>query len=404
MTKRLNLFAFICITILLAGCWNHRELTDIGIIAAVGIDYGQDKRYNLTFQFVNPKNIAGNQQSSGLSGPAITIYESEGDNLLEAARAASQHVSRQLYFAHTDVLMIGEEVARDGLTDILDIFIRNPDFRSTATIVIAKDSTAEQILKTLTPLDQIPANKIDKTLQFSESRWGENIHLTVGELVPTIYSKSKQAVVSGFVLKGDKEKGKQDANIQSSRPLAPLNADGIGIFKGDKLITWAEGKTARGINWILNNIQSTVMAVDWKDKKDAFGITINLSKSKVSANVKNNKPHITVHIDAEGGITEADTFLDLSKAEELIKVQNALRKEIKREIENSIQFAQKHKADVFGFGEKISHVDEDYWKKVADVWNEEIFPNLEVKVEVNAFIRRTYLISKPFLYEHKGND
>lgn len=53
---------------------------------------------------------------------------------------------------------------------------------------------------------------------------------------------------------------------------------------------------------------------------------------------------------------------------------------------------------------KISQVDEVYWKKVADVWNEEIFPNLEVKVEVNAFIRRTYLITKPFLYEHKGND
>ncbi|MEK6453882.1 Ger(x)C family spore germination protein [Caldifermentibacillus hisashii] len=404
MTKRLNLFAFICITILLAGCWNHRELTDIGIIAAVGIDYGQEKRYNMTFQFVNPRNVAGNQQTIGISGPPIAIYESEGDNLLEAARSASQHVSRQLYFAHTNVLMIGEEVARDGLTDVLDISIRNPDFRSTATIVIAKDSTAEQILKTLTPLDQIPANKIDKTLKFSENRWGESINISVGELVPTIYSKGKQAVVGGFIIKGDKEKGSQDANILSSRPLAQLNSDGLGLLKGGKLITWAEGKTARGINWILNNVKSTVVNIDWKDKKNAFGITINLSKSKVSANVKNNKPYITVHIDAEGGITEADTFLDLSKAEELIKVQNALRKEIKREIENSIQFAQKHKADVFGFGEKISHVDEVYWKKVADVWNEEIFPNLEVKVEVNAFIRRTYLITKPFLYEHKGND
>jgi spore germination protein KC len=404
MTKRLNLLAFIFIPILLAGCWNHRELTDIGIVAAVGIDYGKDKRYNMTFQIVNPKNVAGNQQASGISGPAITIYESEGDNLLEAARAASQHVSRQLYFAHTNVLMIGEEVARDGLNDILDISIRNPDFRSTATIVIARDSAAEQILKTLTPLDQIPANKIDKTLQFSESRWGENIYLSVGELVPTIYSKGKQAVVSGFIIKGDKEKGSQDTNIQSSRPLAPLNADGIGIFKGGKLITWAEGKTARGINWILNNVKSTVVHVDWKDKKEAFGITINLTKSKVSAKVKNNKPYITVHIDAEGGITEADTFLDLSKAEELIKVQEALRKEIRKQLENSIQFAQNHKSDVFGFGEKVSHVDEDYWKKVEDVWNDEIFPNLEVKVEVDAFIRRTYLISKPFLYEHKGND
>jgi len=404
MTKRLHFLVFICIPILLNGCWNHRELTDIGIISAIGIDYGDDNRYKLTFQFVNPRNIAGNQETSGISGPAIAIYDSEGDNLLEAARSASQKVSRQLYFAHTNVLMIGEKVARNGLNDILDISIRNPDFRTTATIVIAKDSTAEQILRTLTPLDQIPANKVDKTLHFSESQWGENISLSIGELVPVIYSEGKEAVVSGFNIKGAKEKGKDDANLQSSQPLATLSADGIGLFKGDKLITWAEGNTARGINWILDNVRSTVVNVDWKDKKNAFGITINFSKSKVSANVRNNKPYITVHIDVEGGIKEANTFLDLSKAEDLIKLQNALRREIKEEIENSIQFVQRYKVDVFGFGEKISHTDENYWKKVNDVWNEEIFPNLEVNVEVDAFIRRSFLITKPFLYEHKGND
>lgn len=399
MKHHISFFIFLCIPILLSGCWNHRELTDIGIVSAVGIDYGSKNTYKLTFQIINPKNVAGDQLARGLSGPAFSIYECEGDNILEAARAATQNISRQLYFAHTNVFMISEEVARDGIRDLLDLPLRSPDFRTTATVVIAKDAKAEEILKTLTPIDQIPAKKIDKTLKYSQNRWGESTYISVGELISFFHSNGKQGIISGFTINGKREKGSEDANIQSSKPLAPLKAEGIALFKMDKLIAWADGKTARGINWILDNIKATAISVDWKEKKNAFGISITLSKTKVIAKLKNGKPEFTVHVDAEGTLSEANTYLDLSKSSELLKLQIELRKKIKRELETSIQFAQKYKTDVFGFGEKLSHIDEDYWKKVKHNWNDEIFPNLKVNVEVDATITRTQLISKPFIFE-----
>lgn len=401
MRKIFTIFFFLCIPIFLTGYWNHKELTDIGIVAAVGIDKGDYLKYKMTFQIINQRNVSGTQQSSGLTGPPVTIYQSEGNNMLEAARNSLQHVSRQMYFAHANLFVISEEVAREGIGDILDLSIRSPDFRATASVVIAKDAKAGDILSTLTPVDQIPANKVNKLLDYSEMLLGKSIQISVGELVSIIQSKGSEGIINGFVIRGDEEKKAEDTNLMSTKPLATLNADGIGIFNSDRLITWANGTEARGINWIINNLKSTIVNFDWNNKKDAIGVTVSLTKAKIKADIKNNKPHIKVHVDVEGNLTESTTFIDLSKSSEVIKIQKAMSKEIHDELQESIAFAQKHKADVFGFGDKISHIDEDYWKKVENDWQDKIFPYLDVDVEVNGFIRRTGLISKPFIFEDK---
>ena len=44
---------------LLTGCWNKRELTDIAIVAAIGIDKNPDGGLIGSFQNINPNNVAG---------------------------------------------------------------------------------------------------------------------------------------------------------------------------------------------------------------------------------------------------------------------------------------------------------------------------------------------------------
>lgn len=45
--------------IVLPGCWDKRELTDLAIISAIGIDRTNDSNYVLHLQIINPGNVVG---------------------------------------------------------------------------------------------------------------------------------------------------------------------------------------------------------------------------------------------------------------------------------------------------------------------------------------------------------
>ncbi|MGG3157750.1 Ger(x)C family spore germination protein, partial [Priestia megaterium] len=203
--KGVFLLLILTMTLFLTSCWSKKELTDLAIVAAMGIDKTKDGRYHLTLQIINPGNVAGIQGGGGgTQSPPITIYSASGDNLVEASRRASGSISRRLYYAHTNLMVVGEELAKEeGINTLVDAFDRDPEFRNTSTIVIANHSTAADLVKTLTPVDKIPANKVLKTLEFTERKWGENIKTSLQEVMKSLESPGRGTVVSGFRLVGN---------------------------------------------------------------------------------------------------------------------------------------------------------------------------------------------------------
>jgi germination protein, Ger(x)C family len=388
--------------ILLSGCWDHQELTDIGFVTAVGVDKDKDGQILATFQIINPRNLTGGQSQSSANGVPIAVYRIKADNILDASRKISQQVSRQMYFAHTNLLVFSEEIARRGLKPYLDAIIRSPQYRSTATLVIVKEGRAEDLLSVLTPLDQVPSLKIEKTLEFSNMVWGMNISRNIQEVVTEMLAQGKQAVAGGFSVEGDKKQGQSHKNIQYTAPLAVIHADSIAVFKNDRLVKWAEDETARGINWLLDNIKFTVMNVPWKGKENAFGFIIFDAKTRIHPVVKTGIPRAHITIKVEGTVAHANANIHFLNKKERDQLAHSLEETIQQEAEKAIQMAQEVKSDIFGIGERISKTYPDYWKQVASSWDDVIFPELETKIKVEALIRRTRnKLDVPFYEERK---
>lgn len=403
-------WVFLCLMltgmVLIPGCWSQKELNDLAIIAAFGIDKNEEGRYVGTYQIVNPGNVAGGLQGggNGQQSPPVTVYASTGNNLVEVSRRASSRVSRRLYYAHTNLLVISDKLAKkEGITTILDALDRDPEFRKTATVVIAHNTKAADIVKTLTPIDKIPANKVIKTLKFTEKRWGEYVNISVREVMKSLASPGEEPIISGFHLNGNVKQGEKLDNIQETSPGAALRASGLAIFKEGKLIDWFQGETARGVIWGLDRIQATDVNINWEGKKEAIAYQVVRQKTKVSANIKKGKPKILIHVRAEGDIGEVRVPVNLMDPHVILKIEKALKKEIKKEINEAVQRAQKNKSDIFGFGEALYRSDPKAWKKMKHDWNDDYFPKLEVNVAVDAFIRRTGLRSNPYLSGREHN-
>jgi spore germination protein KC len=386
---------FLQIIPLLSGCWNQKELNDLAFVMAMGIDKGEHKRFDVTVQLVNPGNVSTGQNGGG-QGLPIAVYKASGDTLTEAARNATKKVSRRLYYAHTNIIVISEKLAREGIYNIIDAFEREPEFRTTTEIVIAKGSTAEEIVTTLTILDKIPSGKITKELETTEKMLGENIKVNVDDLVSALVSKGKQPIISGYKLMGNKEESRKADNLNTTTTMAYLKADGLAIFNDGKLIGWIKNEKARGAVWLLNKVKSTDINLDWKGKKAALNLTPLRSKTKVSAKIKNGKPIIQVVLKEESIISEVNTSMNLDNPSTIQEIEKIMGEKIEKEIMSSIKEAQRQKCDIFGFGEKVHLANPKLWEKIEKNWDEQ-FAHTKVTVQVYAFNRRAGVRRNPFL-------
>lgn len=387
-------FTFLFFLPLLQGCWNQEELTNLAIVMALGIDKAEHNQgYVLTLEIVNPGNVASSFMGGGQGAP-VAVYKSKGKTLFEASRKASKELSRKVYYAHANAVVISEQLAKEGILDLLDVLDRDPVFRTTTQIFIAKNSTAEKVVSTLTILDKIPANKLIKAMDVTEQMLGENTKVTVEDFINSIVIGGKEPIVNGIVLSGKKDMGENMSNIATDKPMVIIKLDGMAIFKGGKLIGWIDGVKARGIVWTMKKVKSTDVFIDWQGKKKAIGVIIRRSIVKVSPYIKNGSPGIQIAIKTEGDLEQVDGAVDITNPAVIKKMEDMFEEEIKKEVTNSVTSVQRKKSDVFGFGEYVRRKYPKGWKKFKNHWDDE-FAAMEVSVKTDVFLRRNGIRNKP---------
>ncbi|WP_134698685.1 Ger(x)C family spore germination protein [Ammoniphilus sp. YIM 78166] len=388
------------IMLLLTGCWNSREVNDLAIVMAMGVDKDPKKgEYIVSFQVVNPGIIATGKGGGG-GDMSVTFYKGTGKTLFEAIRKTSKKVPRQLFFAHISLIAIGESLAKEGIHELFDFFDRSLETRLTTLVLVARKDKAENIVKAMIPLESIPANGIVGKLETSSNNWSENIRLEIGDVIRTLVSPGKELLISGVSLVGDPEEGKKKSNVDQTEVIASVEIDQMALFKEGKLKRWLREDESKGTLWILDKLKGTIVNIDCGKKLEQIGIEILRSNTNVEVKSDKGKPTFHLIIREEANISEVKCPIDLSKPEEFTKLEKKLREKTKQMIMAAVSVAQDEKSDIFGFGEELKRSDPKAWEKMEGEWDE-IFANSKVEVKVDAFIRRPGMRVKPYLSELK---
>ncbi|MCR2821550.1 Ger(x)C family spore germination protein [Lederbergia panacisoli] len=385
---------------MLSGCGSQKELTNIAFVTALGIDKGEDGELIGTFQIVNPSNVAGGLQGgSAGEGASVTVYTATGKSVVDVSRRAATKVSRLLYYAHTNLVVVSEEFAKEeGVTEILDALDRDVQFRTTTKLVIAHGTTASDLLSIVTPIDKIPSTKVIETLRFSERRWGGNMSVSVRNVIENLTATGKEPIVPVFKINGNAKEGMLLENLHSSIPKASLQADGMALFKGGKLIEFVPEDDARGIIWLLDKVEETNVSIQWENE-GIITYQVMRDNVKISVDVNDGEPSFSIIIRVKGDLGEVNIPLNIKDRQVQKEIEKKVEKEIKGKIQSAIRIAQENQTDVLGFGERIHRSHPDAWKALRNEWNETHFPNVKVKVKVDASIIRPGLRNSPFIYQ-----
>lgn len=404
MIKRCAVLLLFITTIpLLGGCWDQKELTDLAFVTTMGIDKGTDKAaYNVSYQVVIPANVSSGQNGGGGGGqgPTVVVYNSMGNTLTEATREMKKQIPRRIYFAHTGIVAINEEVAREGILKLLDPLDRDVQFRTTTLVTIVKNYKAIELMSTLTNLDKIPMNKITKTLEVTESVLGESIRVTVDDILLNLSSPGKETVASVYTMKGNPKKGTSQDNIKYTRSPAVLTADGMAVFNGGKLVGWLEGERARGAVWLFNKVKETYINFGIKGKNNTVSTIPFKSKVKTAVTVKNGKPVANINIKTIFRLSEVNTKYNINDPREIENLEKKTAAQIQKEVTSSIRAAQKYKSDIFGFGERIYRSNPKQWQTLKTDWNSK-FAKMDFHVNVKAYYREPGVRQNPFWNDYK---
>jgi len=141
----------------------------------------------------------------------------------------------------------------------------------------------------------------------------------------------------------------------------------------------------------MNN-HNNELKTTFKYKNSHISFNSETMKSKI--NIKSPK-EIDININGKGYLTEVNISDNIENPKTIKKMEKALNKSIKKNIEETIDLMQnKYHSDVFGFGNKIYKKYPDKWKKIEKNWDNTYFPNLKTNVKVNIIINSSGALDK----------
>ncbi|MGO0063350.1 Ger(x)C family spore germination protein [Brevibacillus fluminis] len=359
------------VSLLLAGCWDRVEIQDRLFVMGVGIDKlpSKDKkktRYRLTVQLTEAQALSGKVKNPNIA--PIWNISTVGESIFECIRLTATRIARKPFYEHLQVVVIGEELAREGIEKPLDLFLRDQEMRRKIKLVIAKGE-AKDVLEVRPRLMPVPARYISMLTEEAQvkttriplmSAVGEftsNLHAGADSLLPQIEPNYREVRFSGGA-----------------------------VFKQDKLVGWLSGEEVKAHRWIVGT-KSAGDEVIFLENGKYSTFEVKSSRATIHAAMRDSRPVFQIRLQIEGHIAE-DGFNRNPTLQKIREKEQLLSKKIKKDLETHIRKVQQvYQADIFGFGEQLRRHHYKYWKAHKKDWPQ-VFKDAEVAVQVETSIRR----------------
>ena len=356
MKKFVLIIITLFILLISSGCYNYKEINDMAIVSSIGIDKdNKNDKYIVSAQIMNSKESENSEDSQ------ITVYTKEGDTVHEALRNITLKSPRKLYGNHLSKIVLSEEVAKEGIDNILDTFNRVTEVRNEFIITIVKEDKASDVLKVLTTTESIPAEYVKLSLKIADETSGLTYATKLDEFISLYLKKGIDPVVPVLKIDKKEKKGTTINNITTTNPISKIVIEDLAVTNKGKLETYLKNEEVIGYNFLRNQIQKMIIPVKCDDENNYASISILKNKTKNNATKKDNKYIINFNINSEAIITEYNCKKDLTDEKVIKELEKDTEKKIKRYIKKSLNKQKETKGKFLGL-ERIIYLDYPKYK------------------------------------------
>ncbi len=396
MKNKLSILFIVLICALsLSGCWDKRELDEIALVSGLAVDLSE-KGYLVSLQVMVAKEIAS--EVNGVAS-SVRLFADEGESLFQVIRKLTKTLPRKGYFTHLMAVIIHEDIEKERLLEVLDFLLRDPEIRPDVEIFIAKDVMARDVLKSLTHIETIPANKIRKAAKNTARNWTGIRDITIMNLVNSIASDGVNPALHGVTVVGEKKLGEKVENIQDIDSPTLIELVEYAVYKDNQIVGWLNEYESRGYAYLVGEINNTIITIPGYINNTTLNLEVTKFKNKTEIKVKDGKPKVKITHKMYANIGQTGCVLDLCEVDKLDEFAKLFEKAV---IENSRytlnKLQKEYKSDIIGFGDMIHKKEPKLWKKYKQDWDS-YFEELEVEIDCKIKINRPGIVRSRTLKE-----
>lgn len=365
MKKIFHIICFIFLATATAGCWNLQEPNQRAFIIGAGLDMTKDGHLEISSQVAIPAGLGSSQDMGASKEKTFTVISAEGRDFMDAGQHLQAKLTRTLFYAHRQTILIGHRMAEQGLDKYLDMIVRNPKSEIRSVMLVVKDGTAKDILSTepiFDPFISTTLSNLETSLGMKPYYYRYFLCDAFSEGTQTIIPAVTAAPSNGYVYAGS----------------AILDKD-----HGLKLVGYLNPEESVYDNWMMGRQKYlTVTAVVGK-RNETISLRVQSLKHRTRVKMVKNRPQIHISLHGVGSIVENNSSLDPSREEELKKIQSRLSQEAENKVRKLVAKAQhQYKLDIFGFGEQVHWKFPRQWKSLKPHWHE-TFSEMPITVSVH---------------------
>lgn len=388
--KRKILLGIVLCALLLTGCWDRRELVDLGIVEAVGLDEGDSPgEIVMTLEMVRPSSLK--TEGGQTQKPPVEIVSAKGRTIAEARQNLTEVTDREPYYSHVKIIVIGEALAKDGINQYLDNFIRSHEVSRTSRVFVAKGVSAAQIFGEEKGLETVQANYLNSMIK-NESVNSAASTPTLLDFVIAENNPSKAQIAGAMEIQS--QPGMEGLR-QSGQAVTGIHLSGTAVFKENRLVGYLDNSETEGLNMVTGKYQSGIINVETSPAKDVASVIVKRMYTSVKPVVSDGKVTMQIHIVQIGHLVEQQGNANISDIQKFNQMRHAEENTVQNDVLSVVRKVQtQYGVDILDFGNTLNRRRPSEWKKMKKQWDT-IFPDVSCRVSAEMKLRNTGLLRGP---------
>lgn len=283
----------ILLVLLVSGCSDYTELTDLGIISSILIDY-KDKYY-VTIEYLDKDDLTNTVSCSS-------------NTISDAINICNNNIDKRFSYNHLNTVFITENI---NIEELVYFFLRDPEINNNFYLALVNNDNIFNKEKNIGSdvLSILKENNYDDFFSIMES----------------IVNKNK------------------DINI----PIYDDGIKGIALYKDNK-INMILNKNESNIFTLLNNNNS----INIYNVCDDDFFSLNINDIKVDYIIDKN---IKVYIKAYSSISELTCNVDTTKKEDIVYLEKIASDNLKGNITYMLNLLSENKINSLGINKLINN-------------------------------------------------
>lgn len=329
----------IILTLLLCtGCFDYKEINDLAIINAIGVDYENDE-YVITLEILNDQIDKDSSK--------ITSYTKvgHGKNLTSAIENAADKLSKQLIFNHIKLMILSKSIIEEKFENIIDLFLRNTYFRENFYVISATKNKPETLLNHTTNEAPIASTAITDTLESIRYSSNTNVLKKFDEIVEEVITYGIDTCFSNITLKDNE-----------------FIVDGMSIFNNYSYKSNLSNEYVKIYNLLTDNFDRPTYTINY----DNLAFTTAINNGKINTEIKSGTINVTGNL--MGRIIDNDPKYNIRDPKNLERIDNDFTNLLNKKIPEFIKVLQDNNSDILGitrnYYKKTRTKDKDYWLKL----------------------------------------